>query len=406
MLAILQDVWVRSQPRLRAEVGDAAYDAWLDGLRPLALERSVCYLEAKSKMACDRVQRLFVPLLENLLSAEIGTRVQVNVMPAPEAEPPEQLEIGPTQPLVDAGNRTATLVLGALSDVDKRATLPSSQVLLYGPPGAGKTFLLRWWAANLPRRPFYLAGEEITHTYQSTFREHRVAGFTEELIGVDCLALDELHRCGGQPRIQAELTKVLTARADAGKPTVIAARFHPRDIWKLDPVLESVLMSGFVTAVELPGLEARLRYLRALEGPASRNGLADQVEKLARDVHGGYRDLRRLWLSQRADHGHEQRQQYLRLVEPRAVFERLLTRVCGKLGVDATEVSGRSQSRTASFARQAVAHLCVLEGLSRAEVGRFLGRRSRAAISYSIKALHGRMAESETIRRQVEELVS
>ena len=405
MLAILQEVWVRSQPRLRAQVGDAAYDAWLDGLRPLALERSVCYLEAKSKMACDRVQRLFLPLLETLLSEEIGTRVQVSVMPAPEAQAPEQLEIGPTQPLVDAGNRTATLVLSALADVHKRATLPSPQVLMYGPPGTGKTFLLRWWAASLPRRPFYLAGEEITHTYQATFREHRAAGLTEELSGVDCLALDELHRCGGQARVQAELTKVLRARADAGRPTVIAARFHPREIWKLDPVLESVLMSGFVTALELPGLEARLRYVRALEGPASRNGLADAVEKLARDTHGGYRDLRRLWLAQRAGHAPELHGRYLQLVEPRAAFDRLLARVCGKLGVEPGEVAGRSQSRTASFARQAVAHLCVLEGLSRAEVGRFLGRRSRAAISYAIKTLHARMADSEAIRRQVAELV-
>lgn len=406
MLAILHDAWQRAQPRLRAQVGDAAYDAWLASLRPLALERSVCYFEAKSKMACDRAQRLFLPLLETLLSDEIGTRVAVVVMPAPEAQPPEQLEIGPTQPLVDAGNRTATLVLAALADEGKRTTLPSPQVLLYGPPGAGKTFLLRWWAASLPRRPLYLCGEEITRTYQAAFKEHRAAGFTQELIGVECLALDELHRCGGQQRVQAELVKVLRARADAGKPTVVASRFHPREIWNVDPVLESMLMSGFVTALELPGLEARLRYLRALEGPASRNGLADAVEKLARDVHGGYRDLRRLWLAQRAGHAPELHGRYLQLLEPRAVFDRLLARTASKLGVDPAEVTGRSQSRTASFARQAVAHLCVLEGLSRAEVGRFLGRRSRAAISYAIKALHARMAKSEPIRRQVEELVT
>ncbi|MEZ5965320.1 MAG: DnaA N-terminal domain-containing protein [Planctomycetota bacterium] len=406
MLAILQDVWQRSQPRLKAQVGDAAYAAWLEQLRPLALERSVCYLEATSRMACERVQRLFQPLLENLLSEEIGTRVSVHVLPAPESLVPERLEVGPTQPLVDTGNRTAVLVLGALADPEKVGTLPSLQVLLIGPPGVGKSFLLRWWAGSLARRPLLLVGEEITRTYQAAFRENRAPALTEELALAPHLALDEVHRCGGQPKVQGELVKVLRAREEALRPTVLTSRFHPRDVWKLDPVLESLLMAGFVTQLEYPGLDARLRYLRALEGPAARNGLAQAVEHLAREVHGGYRDLRRLWLAQRAGHGAEVQGRYLQLIEPRVVFDRVLARVCAKLGVESSEVVGRSQARTASFARQAVAHLCVLEGLSRAEVGRFLGRRSRAAISYAIKTLHARMAASETTRKQVEELVS
>lgn len=406
MLAFLQELWMRVQPRLRAQVGDAAYEAWLAGLRPLALERSVCYLEAKSRMACERVQRLFQPLLETLLSEEIGTRVQVNVLPAPEALAPDRLEVGPTQPLIDAGNRTASLVLAALADPEKRATLPSLQVLLWGPPGVGKTFLMRWWATLLPRRPMFLTGEEITRAYQASFRENRAAGLTAELSGAPVLALDELHRCAGQARVQAELVKVLQARAGASLPTVVASRFHPREVWNLDAVLASVLLAGFVIEIELPGLEARLRYLRALEGPAARNGLAESVEALAREVQGGYRDLRRVWLAQREGRHVTLAGRYLQLVEPRAVFERVLARVTERLGVPAADVIGRSQSRSASFARQAVAHLCVLEGLSRAEVGRFLGRRSRAAISYAIKALHGRMAECDETRRRVEQLVS
>ena len=65
MLALLKETWVRIQADLKSRAGDAAYDAWLQALRPLALERGTVYLESENRMACDRVQRLYTPLLED-----------------------------------------------------------------------------------------------------------------------------------------------------------------------------------------------------------------------------------------------------------------------------------------------------------------------------------------------------
>ena len=61
--------------------------------------------------------------------------------------------------------------------------------------------------------------------------------------------------------------------------------------------------------------------------------------------------------------------------------------------------------RRVSQARKILAWLCVQEGLSRAEVGRFLNHRSRAAISYLTKSLEKEMAESVDVRQQVESLL-
>ena len=56
-------------------------------------------------------------------------------------------------------------------------------------------------------------------------------------------------------------------------------------------------------------------------------------------------------------------------------------------------------------ARKIMAWLCVQEGLSRAEVGRFMNNRSRAAISYLTRSLEEEMARSTDIRRTVESLL-
>ena len=83
-------------------------------------------------------------------------------------------------------------------------------------------------------------------------------------------------------RVQRELLAVLKARAEQTHPVLLTSRWHPRDIWKLDPVLEDYLVSGFVTSVDMPGPAARLQYLRAQAGTAARNGRADAIETLAR----------------------------------------------------------------------------------------------------------------------------
>lgn len=400
MLHLLRELWSRVQDELRSRAGASAYDSWLATLKPLALERSICYFEAHNRLACERVKRLFVPLLEDCLSREVGTRIAVHVQPAPESLVPDQLEVGPTQPVVDASNRSAWQVLRALLTGKE---LPTKLFFFYGPAGCGKTFLLQWWAALAPARPRVFAGRGLVHMLQAALRDQRLAELRAELAADQILVLDEVHRLSGHARLQYELVQLLKERERTAAPVLIASRWHPRDIWGIEPSFESWLLSGFVCELQQPGPSARLQYLRALEGTASRNGRAEPIEQLARDVRGSWSDLRHAWAAQRR--GLPVTKSHLQLIEPRGTFERLCARVGQRLQISLEELLAEGQGRRVSFARQVLAYLCVQEGLTRAEVGRYLGGRSRASISYAIKALEERMAQSETVRRQVEELL-
>jgi chromosomal replication initiation ATPase DnaA len=162
-----------------------------------------------------------------------------------------------------------------------------------------------------------------------------------------------------------------------------------------------VLLSGFVARIDPPGPVGRLRYLRALEGAPSRNGRAAAIEQLARDASGSYLDLRNALLRSRD----ERPAKYLELIDPARTFARVRDRVCARLGVNADELIGKSQGRQLSLARKVLAYLCVQESLSRAEVGRYLGQRTRAAVSYMTKSLVADMARRPEVRALVEELL-
>ena len=66
---------------------------------------------------------------------------------------------------------------------------------------------------------------------------------------------------------------------------------------------------------------------------------------------------------------------------------------------------GKGQGRQVSLARKVLAFLCVQEGLSRAEVGRYMSSRTRAAVSYMTRSLDDDMAQKPEIRTLVEGLL-
>lgn len=406
MLDLLKLSWTNVQDALRAAAGDAAYGAWLCELRPVLLERGVVYLEAKSRMVRDRVQRLYRPLIQEVLSREIGVTLQVELQEPPEGETLEQLEVSPQQPIVDDGNRTAWLVLRSLAQRDGEAprdtqsALPSNLFLFHGPSGVGKTFLLRNFRDAVPSTWFDLP--QLLKAFQSVHLDRRVASLHEELAAVGVLVLDEIHRCSGKPRLQQFLSQLLAARETSDKTTILSSRWHPKDIRDLDPSLCGRMMAGFVTKIDPPSAAGRLRYLRALEGAPSRNGRAEAIEGLAQKAAGTFPELRAAWARSR-EGGLPKK--YLELIDPGRTFTRIRDRVCSRMGVTVDDMLGMGQGRQVSLARKVLAFLCVQEGLSRAEVGRFLSARTRAAVSYMTRSLADDMAQKPEIRALVEGLL-
>ncbi|MFN3240133.1 MAG: DnaA N-terminal domain-containing protein [Planctomycetota bacterium] len=409
MLPLLEDSWTRVQATLRDRVGSATFDAWLKGLRPVLLERGTVYFEADTRLAADRVRALFRNAISEVLSQDFGTELKVEIQ-SEVTDRFDALEVSPQRPVIDDGNRTAHLVLQSLipgqnrlpfgDELPRTRLVPASLYVFHGPSGVGKTFLLNWWREQMPLRSLWYDLPELLKVFQRVHQDKRVPELFDELVADLPLVIDEAHRISHKPKLQAFLQQVLEARAAHGSPTILASRWHPKDVRDLDASLQSSWMAGFVASIERPGPLGRLRYLRALEGSPSRNGRAPQIEALAQKTVGGYPELRAAWAKSR---GESLPPRYLELIDPRTVFHRVRDRVAERFDVSVDDLCGKGQSRAVSRARKVLAKLCQHHGLKGSEIGNFLGR-TRAAVSYMVLSLEKELEKTPELRALIEEL--
>src|SRR5690606_1008628 len=131
---------------------------------------------------------------------DFGTELKVELQ-ARETPRFDALEVSPQRPVIDEGNRTAWLVLQSLlpavasdrlaevvegGDGAGSRLLPSTQIYFHGPPGVGKSFLLRWWQTRFEstvdkaRRPMWFDLLALLKAFQSAHQERRVEELYDE----------------------------------------------------------------------------------------------------------------------------------------------------------------------------------------------------------------------------------
>lgn len=329
-------LWQACLERLAHEVTRTHFAAWLAPLRMGDWDDDTLTLLAPNSVAKDFVHLHHRPLLEKILSNELGARVRVSIsldLKSSGAEPARVASPSPAAPRTTASRLVSPKLEIAAESIRKEAgrlvprmtfdsfvegecnRLPfavarqvaehpggprANPLLLIGGTGLGKTHLMNAvgnfaLSQETARKVVYRTSEEFAREYlEIAVQKHDLKAFHRIYQNADVLLLDDIQFFGGEvdkPRFRSEMVYVLSTLQSARKQIVLTCDRPPEEIQYFDRQILRHIESGFVADLRAPDHGTRLAILerKAVEG--GWNITRDVLELLAEQFTGNVRQL-------------------------------------------------------------------------------------------------------------------
>jgi chromosomal replication initiator protein len=320
-------LWLAARERMRRDMGDAMFDAWIRPLSFVSAEGSDIKIGALTPFARNWVASHHLQRIERVLSAESGQTVTVSLVVAPQRPIVATVSSVPreTAPMpvaesekVPEGRRVlSTKVLQSAQTFESFVSGPANEFafraakamgtgeneeisLLYvhGGFGYGKSHLLNAIALEARKRgkrALFLGAEDFMRQFLGALNRKETLGFKEDLRAADILLIDDLQHLCRSTYTVSEFLHTLNAFSDLRRKLVIAADKAPSAIDNLGADVRSRLSGGLVIALDKPDRETRLAILKSRAAEFSRaRGLAvseDVLEHIAESEEHSPRDL-------------------------------------------------------------------------------------------------------------------
>ncbi len=437
--AVEQDarlLWQNLLDHLRQEVPPQAFRTWLKKTRGLQLEGQTLWVWVPHPFYLDWLQNHYHEAIQRAVQA-LGVRVQVRFTADPEPQDPS--EGLPRQMVLGNGRRSNGLLPGArfenfvvgtgnqlaFSAAQAVARQPFSgqynPLVLYGPPGVGKSHLLHAIGnAILERYPearvLYVTTETFLNQMFKALNHQRMEEFKRRYRSmVNVLLLDDLHflQSKNMRMLQEELVYTFNTLDLAGKRIVVASQKAPQKLRGLDRALLSRLRAGLQVEIQPPDLETRRQYVlfqarqRGLKIPPRLATLiAEEVQGTFPDLEGVLNKIQAMvtlvQVPLTPDTVREILAEWAQSVELPSPA-RVLQTVAQVFRVRQRDLTGKTRRAPVAQARHAAAYLLheFLE-LPFKEIGALLGGRDHSTIIHSYRTARTLVETDEIFRNRVE----
>lgn len=296
------NAWAAVRERMRRELGDAVFEAWIG---PLSLE-SADHDELKIGAAkpfvrnwvanhyIARIERAFraegaepasisivisaapSPVIGGGVMREVPSSASISYLPAPArgAEIAEDNAKGLWTRMLHPQQTFDSFIPGRANEFGHGAARAFAEgqqsdiplLFIHGGFGFGKTHLLNAAALEFRkrgRRTLFLRAEDFMRHFLGALYRKDTLAFKEELRTAEVLIIDDLQHICRSTATASEFLYTVNAFADLRRRVVIAADRAPQALEGLGADVKSRLAGGLCIALDKPDRDTRLSILKA-----------------------------------------------------------------------------------------------------------------------------------------------
>ncbi|MEJ0054144.1 MAG: chromosomal replication initiator protein DnaA [bacterium] len=295
--------WSGARERLRKELGDATFNAWIGPLRLVSADRDNIQIGAAKPFARNWVANHYVTRIDRALRAEGKAPDSLSIVLCTSVPPPNTgavtsgtpVELPPSaypaSALMRNGEKPAaeprnlwnrplhpsqtfgSFVAGSENEFGYRAaesfadgSTESGLLYIHGGFGYGKTHLLNATALEARKRgkrALFLGAEDFMRQFLGALHRRDTLSFKDELRAADMLLIDDLqHICRSHTTV-SEFLHTVNAFADSRRKLIVAADRAPAALETLSADVRSRLTGGLTIGLDKPGRDTRLAILKS-----------------------------------------------------------------------------------------------------------------------------------------------
>ena len=445
------DLWSKVAAAVRAQLNEATWNTWFQGVHAQDLDDRRLLLNAPSTVAADRIGTSYAGLLTDAIRALTGQSLAIELAvvaaprppaetagptsgrstPAGESPAEEPVSGGPSgrldprytfdQFVIGASNRFAHAAALSVAESPARSYNP---LFIYGAAGLGKTHLLHAIGHHVrelfsSKQVRYVSTETMMNDFVEAMRSKGMPTFKRRYREVDVLLVDDIQFLERTEQLQEEFFHTFNDLHGRGSQIVISSDRPPKLMATLEDRLRSRFEWGLITDVQPPEFESRLAILRKKAESLDLAGIPDEVlafiaENVAdnvRELEGSlirvaaYSSLHRTALDE--GKAREILSDLLPAARPRVITPQLILDETAKMfGWTIEELIGKSRRRPLVTARQIGMYVFrELTDYSYPRIAEVFGGRDHTTVMHACERIRSEMAEKRVVLEQVNDLI-
>jgi chromosomal replication initiator protein len=447
-------LWKVCAEALRAQVADAIWRTWFEGISVVALDDDTVVLGVPNTVVRERIQGRYLSLVQDAVTDAAGKALRIELElrssePEPEPHPePQVRDVAPVRPaanrvsvglqaleaddapinvrftfdafVIGDSNRFAHAAARSVAETPARSYNP---LFIQGGAGLGKTHLLHaignYVRENFPSRHVrYVSTETFMNEFVDAIRTNTGTAFKRRDRECDVLLVDDVQFMEGKEGLQEEFFHTFNSLHSANKRIVITSDRPPRSLATLEDRLRSRFLSGLVADVQPPELETRLAILRKKAEGERAHVPDDVLEFIAENIKNNIRELEGALIRvsayaslnrQPLDRGLAELvlSDMLAGDQPRQITPQVILQATADMfGFTIDELCGTSRRRPLVQARQVGMYVTrEITEFSYPAIAREFGGRDHTTVIHAVEKISALMKERRQIYDQVTTLI-